>query len=474
VVAELLDSSQNQLLISSRAGMSDQVNFKKLVREPLTHDSVIVGKIYLVNGSMFYPVTFSVRNQNKVIGFIVRWRLLLNSPQSMSQLSQLLGKANLYIGNVDGSLWTDFITPVAGPPLGTANAQGILEYSRSGNNRVMGAIQPIGNTPWMVLIEFSQQTVFEAANRFLRWVIYAGGSLILIGIVAAWLMSRNITRPLNKLTEASAAIAGGNYSLPVSLNRRDEVGALARAFKTMIEQIRKTQGSLEQKIAETIEMNEKLRSLSAHLQDIQEEERKHIAREMHDELGQLLTGFKMDISSLNKTLADYGDPVVKEKLSGMKVITDDAVKFVRKLAAELRPSILDDLGLVAALKWHTQEFVKRYNINVNFYSDMDQWDVSSVIATALFRLYQESLTNVARHAEATHVSATLTSANNIIHLSISDDGKGFDVQAAGARKTLGLLGMKERASMMGGNLEIRSVAGKGTTITIELPFGTNS
>ncbi|HLG39734.1 MAG TPA: HAMP domain-containing protein [Chitinophagaceae bacterium] len=470
VAVELLDSSQNQILISSKDGMSDKIIVQKLVKEPLTNDSVGVGKIYLVKDSMYYPVSIVIKTENRIIGYIVRWRLLQNSPQSMSRLSQLLGKANLYVGNKDGSLWTDLVAPVTAPPLESANERNIFVYKREGSNKVMAAMQPVTATPWIVLVEFSQQNVLETANRFLRWVILIGGALIIIGIFAAWLMSRSITRPLNKLTTASAAIAGGDYFFPVGINRRDEVGKLAGAFNTMAEQVHKAQENLEQKIRETAEMNEKLRNLSAHLQNVQEEERKHIAREMHDELGQLLTGFKMDISWLNKTLANHNNPFVNEKLESMSAIVDDSVKFIRKLAAELRPSILDDLGLIAALEWQSQEFEKRYGIKVEFQSQLDQLDVSTVVATGLFRMYQESLTNVARHAEAKKVSANLEATKDKICFSISDDGKGFDMNTAGSAKTLGLLGMKERAVVIGGNLEINSEPGKGTTIVIEVPL----
>jgi signal transduction histidine kinase len=305
----------------------------------------------------------------------------------------------------------------------------------------------------------------ESANRFLRQIIFIGAILVIIGIFIAWLMSRTITKPLKKLTTAATTIASGNYSAQVAVDRPDEVGELARAFNAMIEQVSKAKDGLEQKIVESAEMNEQLRDLSAYLQNVREDERIHIAREMHDELGQVLTGFKMDVSWLRKKLANSNDPVMIEKIDSMLAVVDDSIKFVRKLASELRPSILDDLGLVPALEWHSQEFEKRYNIKTEFNSAIPDLNIPSVVATGLFRMYQESLTNVARHSNATRVVVKLTINNDELSLSISDDGKGFDISQAN-KKTLGLLGMKERAAMIGGKLEIISEPGKGTTIII--------
>jgi signal transduction histidine kinase len=474
VLVELLDSDRRRVLLSAKDGIESRVNFDSLLSLSFSEANSGIGKIYAVKDSMFYPVIVAITEQKKVIGYIARWRLLQTTPKAIETFSQLLGtNATLKVGNADGSLWTDLVKPVANPPIDTRYLGDFFEYSRpQGQGKgVIAAAQPVANTPWLILVEFSQQTVLETANRFLRWIIIIGIVLIAAGIFVAWLMSRNITRPLNKLTAAASAIAGGDYSATVEVdNRNDELGKLGRAFNTMAVHVRNAQENLEQKVVLTEQMNEQLRNLSAHLQNIREEERIHIAREMHDELGQLLTGFKMDVSWLNKKLMiNNTDPLIREKLQEMSNILDEAVKFVRNLAAELRPSILDDLGLIPALVWHGEEFQKRFSITVQFNSQADELNVSSVIATGLFRMYQESLTNVARHADAKKVISTLEISEEEICLSISDDGKGFDMHTASERRTLGLLGMKERAAMIGGKLEIKSAPGQGTTVSISIP-----
>ncbi|MGZ8524870.1 MAG: HAMP domain-containing protein, partial [Chitinophagaceae bacterium] len=319
-------------------------------------------------------------------------------------------------------------------------------------------------------VEFPRQLILESANRLLKWMIFAGIVLLVIGILIAWIMSRNIIQPLNQLTAAASGIAAGNYSPTAGVERRDEVGKLARAFNAMIGQVSEARSGLEQKIVESGQMNEQLRQLTAHLQNIREEERIHIAREMHDELGQLLTAFKMDISWLDKRTADTDNIAIKEKLADMNKLIDDSVIFVRKLASELRPSMLDDFGLIPALEWHSEEFNKRFDIKVDFHSDTRELKTSPVIATGLFRMYQESLTNVARHAEATKVSATLQTTKDRVCLSVQDDGKGFSLINGDPGKTLGLLGMRERAAMIGGKLEINSAPGKGTYVVVTVPL----
>jgi signal transduction histidine kinase len=468
VLTELLDAKRQPVLHAGRDSVRISARFDSLWPNFALDNFGSVGKIYLLKDSMYYPIIVPVSDNQQVIGHLVRWRLLATTQKSLEQLSQLLGtKATLYVGNADGTLWTDMIKPVSYEHPDAIKSHEPFEYSGKQGKQFIASAKPIANTPWIVAVEFSRELVLKTANDFLQWIIIAGSVLIAIGIFVAWLMSRSITRPLNKLTAASSAIANGDYSATVAVERKDEIGKLSRAFNTMIGQVSRATQGMEQKIIETSDANEQLRNLSAYLQNVREDERIHIAREMHDELGQLLTGFKMDVSSLKRKLSDTTDPAIKEKLENMTMVVDEAVKFVRQLATELRPSILDDLGLVPALEWHGQEFEKRYNIKTEFLSQVHQLHISPVVATGLFRIYQESLTNVARHSSADKVVISLGVVNNEIILTIADNGKGFDISQAN-KKTLGLLGMKERATMLGGKLEIASQAGKGTTVTISI------
>jgi len=213
-----------------------------------------------------------------------------------------------------------------------------------------------------------------------------------------------------------------------------------------------------------------IRHLASHLQDIREEERAGIAREIHDELGQQLTGIKMDLSWISRRIPRESNEI-KEKVNGTLELLDTTIKTVRRIATELRPSILDDLGLIAAIEWQSQEFQKRSGIATEFVSSLPEFDGSSAIAIGLFRICQESLTNIARHAEAGKVRITLQEKGEAsILLKIEDDGNGFLPDMIGRKKTLGLLGMKERTVMMGGDFEIISQPGKGTTLSVTVPM----
>ncbi len=213
-------------------------------------------------------------------------------------------------------------------------------------------------------------------------------------------------------------------------------------------------------------LNSELRRLSAHLQNVREEEQTRIAREIHDELGQQITGLKIDLSWVKKKLISNAEPaLIQEKISSMNSLLDETIQTIRKIASELRPAILDDLGLCAALEWQSREFERRFNVRSEFISSAKELLVAPAIASGLFRMYQESLTNIARHANAKNVVAKLEIKNHDIILTISDDGKGFVTNSVN-KKTLGLLGMKERSLSIGGKLMIESEPGKGTTVTI--------
>ena len=229
-------------------------------------------------------------------------------------------------------------------------------------------------------------------------------------------------------------------------------------------------------IDEKIKAEEKLQQsyrqiklLANHLQNIREEERTKIAREIHDELGQQLTGLKMYVSWLNKKMIPH-ETEIKDKFQNTMELIEDTIKTVRKISTELRPSMLDDLGLLAAMEWQSNEFEKRSGITTTFIDFTGNKPIAAKFTTGLFRIFQESLTNVARHADAKKVVSSLAYENKLLKLTITDDGKGFVVNNIGSKKTLGLFGMRERTMEMGGNYEIKSDPGHGTTVFITIPL----
>jgi signal transduction histidine kinase len=212
-------------------------------------DSNFVGRFYFAGDSLYYPVIATITADKKTLGYLLRWRPFRATSKTIAQLSQLLGtKAALYFGNQDGTLWTDMLKPVARPPFDKPDASGAATYERPGAGKVIASSAPIPGTKWTILVELSQNLVLEAADRFLYWTIVAGGILIFIGMLIAWLVSRNFTRPLVRLNQATAAIANGNYSSPVPVDRYDELGSLAIAFNSMALQVSNAHHLLEEQV----------------------------------------------------------------------------------------------------------------------------------------------------------------------------------------------------------------------------------
>jgi PAS domain S-box-containing protein len=233
--------------------------------------------------------------------------------------------------------------------------------------------------------------------------------------------------------------------------------------------------SLAQDITERKVAEEKLnasykqiRSLSEHLRNIREEERKHVAREIHDELGQELTVLKMDVGSLIKKIPQPDD-IMRKRLASFSELVDNIAQSVRRISSELRPSLLDDLGLPAAISWHLEEFGKRSSIKTRFTEPKEEWVLPDAVKTNLFRILQEALTNVVRHSKATEVRVKLERDDHTITLHIFDNGVGYSTERSQNGNTLGILGMRERANIIGGKLEIETMPGNGTKIVVTVP-----
>ena len=218
---------------------------------------------------------------------------------------------------------------------------------------------------------------------------------------------------------------------------------------------------------------EQLRALSAHLQDVREEERTGIARELHDELGQALTALKMDLASIGHLLGNGADAreTAERRIRAASDVADGMILTVRRISSELRPGMLDDLGLWAALEWLAQDFGDRTRIACRFQSEGTDPGLDRRQATAVFRILQETLTNVARHAAASEVDVRLRGSRDSVDLVVRDNGKGFPPSALEDASSLGIIGMRERASSARGSIEFDSRPGEATTMRLHVPAG---
>jgi len=229
----------------------------------------------------------------------------------------------------------------------------------------------------------------------------------------------------------------------------------------------------ERLFAAVRQQRSQLRALTGKLTDVQERERRQLARELHDEMGQALTAIRMNLAAVEKGLPPTATAHLRERLTEAASLTEQTLEQVRELSLDLRPPMLDDLGLVPTLRWYVKRYSSRTAIQTGLTILGTERRLSATIETALYRVLQEALTNVARHAAAETVHLTLQYQATDVMAHVADNGCGFDVDAISAREigSMGLLGMRERLLLLGGKFQIESAIGKGTTLCFALPLG---
>jgi PAS domain S-box-containing protein len=250
---------------------------------------------------------------------------------------------------------------------------------------------------------------------------------------------------------------------------RDEQGAI-QYYEGTAQDITERKAAEEKLKASS----EQLRALSARIHSAKEEEGTRIAREIHDELGAALTSLRWDLESFDKVISESEDQsqlhVLREKIEAMLRLTDTTISSVRRISSELRPSVLDDLGLVEAIEWQAEQFQARTGIICRCDCSLENLDLSREQSTAIFRIFQEALTNILRHAQATSVDITMKAEGGEFVLAIIDNGRGITENEESGAQSLGLLGMKERARLAGGKINVTRVEGEGTMITVRVPL----
>jgi signal transduction histidine kinase len=266
-LVQLLNASKQVVLSSGGKVSSLRVNIDSLASPSMAKGvNFNVGKLVVLNGSMYFPAVARVTDSNKVIGYVVNWKVMKATPQAVDQLAQLLGaNGRLYFGNDDGQFWTDLVKPVEKPPVEIAKLQGVARYSRKTSGAVIASVRKIPDSRWMMVVELSGASFHETASIFLRWMTALGIVLILIGSIGGWLMSRSITGPLKQLSGAAAAIAEGDYSKHVNIDREDELGMLADSFNIMSARVYAAQRELEQMV------EERTRDLQTAITDIKDQ-----------------------------------------------------------------------------------------------------------------------------------------------------------------------------------------------------------
>lgn len=357
------------------------------------------------------------------------------------------------------------------------------EESEKRRTNDMLAFAPLASAPWGISVREPQEIVFSPATKMKKGFFLLSLVSVLTALLLGVGLSRGVVRPVQSLINATQKIARGNLSDPIRVSSRDEIGILSQSFDMMriklaesLDSIQKHNVELEHRVQERTQQirqsRQKVEVLLKKIISSQEEERKRIARGLHDEILQDMSAFliKLDICRL------YPDQISREKIEEMRGIALKTIDGIHNVIQNMRPSILDDLGLGAAVKWlldkHLGEKGIRYYLTVH--SEMNERFTPRVEIT-LFRIIQEAIINIARHAEAENVFILLKAEEDAVLFEIEDDGEGFDANSVlryttDSGRGLGLLGMKERASLIDGKLEICSAPESGTRLSLRVPL----
>lgn len=357
-----------------------------------------------------------------------------------------------------------------------------------GRVREVMAFAPLSGAPWGVSIRQREEETFASVAALRRRLLVVGPALLGVALFFAWGAARSIRKPLAVLTDAAERIASGEMTQPIPPLGEDEVGRLGRSLEGMrvtlkesLEEVARANQELEQRVEERTRELERLYhqlrereewrgQLLRKVISAQEEERKRIARELHDETSQTLTALVVGIET---ALATLPPGFSGERLAETKTLAVRTLEELHRLIFDLRPSVLDDLGLLSAIRWYAERHLEPLGIAVRCeFSGLDR-RLPAQVETALFRVVQEAIMNIAKHAEAETVLIQCALREGILTIEVEDDGKGFDPSClagpVAARRGLGLLGIRERVELLGGTVEIESSPGQGARIALWMP-----
>ncbi len=349
------------------------------------------------------------------------------------------------------------------------------------------AFVPLAVVPWGVSIRQPEDEALGSLPALSGRLVALTTAVLAVGLLFAWGAAGSIRKPLRLLTRAAERIAAGEMAEPIPPLGDDEVGRLGRSLDRMREALKASldeigranvalEGRVEARTRELAHLNEELskreRSRAELLRKVitaQEEERRRVARELHDETSQSLAALAMSLETVMPVLPPGP---ARDRVQEAKLIAGRAIEELHRLLFDLRPSVLDDLGLISAIRWCTERHLKPLGITVRCESSGLEQRLPPEIETAIFRVVQEAVTNIAKHAGADTVLIQCASRNGSVTVEIEDDGKGFDPASPGASSSgtgLGLGGMRERVALLGGTLDIESSPDEGTRIALEVP-----
>lgn len=348
--------------------------------------------------------------------------------------------------------------------------------SAGGAPHIVAAV-PLGASPFYVVLEQPLDVALALPNQLRDRLFLSIGVGVLLILAVAWATTRRVVKPTELLMRAAERMAGGDLASPIEVRAQDEVGQLAESLEAMRRRLNDAQETIERANRElesrVVERTARLGHVLRKMISAQEAERLRLARELHDETAQALAALTIALDRTRDDL-ETGPAETLARIREARSIAAGLLEEIRRLILGLRPSVLDDLGLVPAIRWLCETSLTDRGIGVSIETDQAGSRLPSHIEVALFRIIQEAVGNVARHARARHVRVALEVADGVARVTVADDGAGFDVGRAvgppGLDGGVGLVGMQERVGLLGGGIAIRSRIGGGTEIVVNVPL----
>ncbi len=476
--------SPNGDVINSAYPLPGAINMSYVdaIRRALRSKDIETG-VYIIGPIVKRPLLHlaqSIRDSGGQVRWVVFVAIDLDWLKHLADKIELPTQHILMIVDRDGRVLASSSRPDAHayppgmqiPELAQANrlSKGIINIVSAGVRRsfVTAPVEGIPGlllataVPWEHISDKANETFYRMLASLTLLTLVTAGSVVFLEEVA-------LLRYLRSLSNASRRFGEGDYSARVNIPRGyGELQNMARVFNTMAE-------TLTGRHRELTEARDELDKLSRHLQIARESEAQRIARDLHDEVGQVLTSIKLDLSSFQrqckqKDLASEAQEIIESNVAALRNKLDGLVDFVRRIASDLRPPVLDRMGLASAIELLARNLEDKTELVIDLEIGTLDEPLDWLISTTIYRIVQEALTNIARHAEASEVSIKLHQTDDRISLSVEDNGRGMETGDR-QKESLGIIGMRERARTVNGFFSLDSTPGKGTVVSVKIPAG---